>query len=219
MSEEKKSETPRTEEPCPHCAFLRGMGITLLDKKWLDPECHEGCKSLILKRELAEAKAKADEWHSAALDFGRSSDAYAKQLEEKTRELEEAREEHHMQLAAISTASIQNTESSKSDRIDETNPYWTVAYSDVCIAIDREIQRINQFGQWKAIAERLAKGIESVQSLISDSKGVYGLHLNGDPSPWSELRTGGHFESWLVDFDKALESLAAFDELKRKEGE
>jgi len=46
---------------------------------------------------------------------------------------------HTMKLAAIMTASIQNTPESVQGRIRRDNPYWTVAYDDVCRAIDREM--------------------------------------------------------------------------------
>jgi len=48
------------------------------------------------------------------------------------------------------------------------------------------------------------KGLEAVESLMNESHGVGGLHLNGDFAPWSELRTGGRFEEWLIAFDDAL---------------
>lgn len=39
------------------------------------------------------------------------------------------------------------------------------------------------------------KGLLSdIQGLMGESSGVYGLHLNGDVSPWSELEEGGRFE-------------------------
>lgn len=44
-----------------------------------------------------------------------------------------------MLLAAISTASIQNTPASAKERIHRDSPYWTQAYGDVCTAIDREM--------------------------------------------------------------------------------
>ena len=47
-------------------------------------------------------------------------------------------------------------------------------------------------------------GLEAVESLINESHGVGGLHLNGDFAPWGEIRTGGRFEEWLVAFDDAL---------------
>lgn len=61
---------------------------------------------------------------------------------------------HTMQLAAISTASIQNTESTIKDRIPRENPYWTVAYSDVCAAIDREIKHRNDL---KSVREMVSR--------------------------------------------------------------
>ena len=58
-------------------------------------------------------------------------------------EIERLRESHTMQLAAISTASLENIESSVKARIDRENPYWTVAYDDVCRAVDREMKHRN----------------------------------------------------------------------------
>ena len=48
------------------------------------------------------------------------------------------------------------------------------------------------------------KGLRAVASLIDESCGVDGLHLNGDLAPWGDLRTGGRYEEWLMDFDAAL---------------
>lgn len=55
-------------------------------------------------------------------------------------EVAKLREQHNMELAGISTASIQNTPSSIKGRITRDNPYWTVAYGDVCVAVDREMK-------------------------------------------------------------------------------
>jgi hypothetical protein len=54
-------------------------------------------------------------------------------------EIKELKELHTMQLAAVMTASIQNTESTVKYRIGRDSPYWTQAYADVCVAIDREM--------------------------------------------------------------------------------
>ena len=62
---------------------------------------------------------------------------------------------------------------------------------------------------------KLVAGIKAAAGLMDNSSGVYGLHLNGDESPWDELRTGGYMEEWLVEFDEAL-SIA---ELLSSEGE
>lgn len=59
-----------------------------------------------------------------------------------------------------------------------------------------------------ALAEALRGLVASVDDLISESGGVYGLHLNGDPSPWSELTEGGRFEEWLIALEAARATLA-----------
>jgi hypothetical protein len=51
--------------------------------------------------------------------------------------------------------------------------------------------------------EKLKAGIESVRTLMGQSEGVYGFHLNGDPAPWVDLEKGGRFEEWLVPFNEA----------------
>ena len=48
------------------------------------------------------------------------------------------------------------------------------------------------------------KGLLAMQALINESRGVTGLHLNGDEADWAELRMGGRFEEWLLAFDEAL---------------
>jgi hypothetical protein len=55
--------------------------------------------------------------------------------------------------------------------------------------------------------KKLRAGIAAVQKLIEESQGVDGLHLNGDVAAWDDLRSGGHFEEWLKDFDESLSVL------------
>lgn len=53
------------------------------------------------------------------------------------------------------------------------------------------------------IAE-LEAGVLAVSELISESRGVAGLHLNGDDeAPWGDLLEGGRYEAWLRDFSAA----------------
>lgn len=47
-------------------------------------------------------------------------------------------------------------------------------------------------------------GLMAVESLIEESQGVYGLHLNGYPAPWSEIRGDGRYCEWLEDYDAAV---------------
>lgn len=57
--------------------------------------------------------------------------------------------------------------------------------------------------------DEAVKALLKVESLMDQSYGVAGLHLNGEDAPWSELRTGGRFEEWLVDVDTAVARLTA----------
>ena len=49
----------------------------------------------------------------------------------------------------------------------------------------------------------LSKGLKAVRNLIRESRGVIGLHLNGDEAPWDSLLEGGRYEEWLLDFSVA----------------
>lgn len=55
----------------------------------------------------------------------------------------------------------------------------------------------------------LEAGLLAVLDLIEESSGVDGLHRNGDIAEWDTLRTGGRFEEWLRDFDKAIDAMEA----------
>ena len=50
--------------------------------------------------------------------------------------------------------------------------------------------------------------VDDIDGLIGESTGVYGLHLNGDPSPWDELTEGGRFER-LTHLEQVRSMLAA----------
>ena len=67
-------------------------------------------------------------------------------------------------------------------------------------ALANEIERLT-----RKLAEA-RDGLRAVEVLIDESTGVYGLRLNGDLSPWSELRRSGRFREWLEDFDAALDA-------------
>jgi hypothetical protein len=76
----------------------------------------------------------------AALDAAKAESATLRvQIEAERTMGADTIETLRMQLVGCSTASFQNTEASKADRIAQDNPYWSVAYSDVCAAVDREI--------------------------------------------------------------------------------
>ncbi len=76
------------------------------------------------------------ELRKALRDVHAEADNAARVFEARIARLEE---QHRMEMAAVMTATVQNTESSKADRIGRDNPYWTLAYDDVCRSVDREI--------------------------------------------------------------------------------
>jgi hypothetical protein len=65
---------------------------------------------------------------------------------------------------------------------------------------------LKKIDELESEVSNLNAAVTSVADLIANSDGVSGLHANGDIAGWDELLEGGHFEEWLIDFSKALES-------------
>lgn len=89
---------------------------------------------------------------------------------------------------------------------------WHLTFCDAAHEIEEYAYMKNEelckiMDEYENLLSNCRKALDAVESLIKESRGVYGLHLNGDPSPWEELRTGGCFEDWLIDFDTALSKL------------
>lgn len=90
-------------------------------------------------------------------------------------ELEEREETRRMTDAGISVAAQCNTrKSAAQQRISSESPYWTQAYADVCVAVDREIALLEERARLLAAlapfaaARRAWKGVESPSALASD---------------------------------------------------
>jgi hypothetical protein len=56
--------------------------------------------------------------------------------------------------------------------------------------------------------DELEEVLRSFSTLIDESQGVAGLHLNGEIAPWGELLGGGRYEEWLIDFTEAMSSIS-----------
>lgn len=54
--------------------------------------------------------------------------------------------------------------------------------------------------------------VSSLDDLIADSVGIFGLHQNGDLAPWDDLLRGGEFEAWLRALDDARDLLSGAGE-------
>ena len=63
--------------------------------------------------------------------------------------------------------------------------------------------------QRDGLANALSELLSDVDGLMGESTGVYGLHMNGDVSPWSELEEGGRFER-LPSMSKARAAIARY---------
>lgn len=57
------------------------------------------------------------------------------------------------------------------------------------------------------LLDALNEMLNDIEGLIGESAGVYGLHMNGDLAPWSELEEGGRFER-LSSMSKARAAIA-----------
>jgi hypothetical protein len=71
---------------------------------------------------------------------------YSLHLKSDVDEIEKLR----VQLVACSVASLQNTEEGVKLRLNSTDPHWSVAYADVCAAVDREMTVRKEVDQLRA---------------------------------------------------------------------
>ena len=93
-----------------------------------------------------------------------------REAQEKDAALAEERELRIMQLAAISTASIQNTETTIKDRIDPENPYYSMAYGDTCRAVDREMEHRAEIERLKTLDALNGRYLSERDNQIADLK-------------------------------------------------
>lgn len=79
----------------------------------------------------------------------------------------------------------------------QTNFAIALARNAIAAAInamppDPELERLRVENE---VLRKALRGLhDDIEGLIDESSGVYGLHLNGDLSPWDELAPGGRFE-------------------------
>lgn len=58
------------------------------------------------------------------------------------------------------------------------------------------------------LVEKARAALQDFDAIISESGGVYGLHLNGDPAPWGDLTSGGRYEEWTQGFEALRATLS-----------
>lgn len=71
--------------------------------------------------------------------------------------------------------------------------------------LERELKHVTE--QRDKLLAALDGLSQDIHSLIHESSGVSGLHLNDDLAPWHELEAGGRFER-LIHLPIAFETIA-----------
>jgi hypothetical protein len=123
------------------------------------------------------------------------------------------RKEPNFQLAAelLRIAELEAELKSLEDRYASEKQNDMREYREMEAQLKLEQQSVNELSLANQELNRkltlLIKGIVVVDTLISASHGVYGFFLDGDGSPWDDLRRGGRFEEWLLPFDDALDAI------------
>lgn len=118
---------------------------------------------------------------------------------------------------------------SKNKQLEAERDHWKANHDNRVEAArlliertDMPLERVKAYKRYMELAaqnEALREALEEVKSLIGETAGVYGLHLNGDLSPWAEIEQGGRFERLtLLDDALNLPNLAA-EVLKRRDAE
>ena len=118
-----------------------------------DHDCHERHVGCAVLRVLAQAPVPG-----------------CANCERLKRERDESAELHNRQLAAISAASFCNTEASRERwGIEDDNECWSVAYSDACEAVRREMFE-------RSRAETAEARVAELEAFIRDA---YEAHVSG----------------------------------------
>ncbi len=66
-------------------------------------------------------------------------------------------------------------------------------------------------GLWP-VYEAAQDALGDFEALISESEGVYGLHLNGDEADWASLIEGGSYEEWTSGLTTLRAALTAMEQ-------
>jgi len=91
----------------------------------------------------------------------RGTESYErKQCADAIEALQAENERLRVQLAGCGVAAMQNTESSKAQRVQKESYGWSESYGDVCRAVDREIELRAERDQLQAENERLELALE-----------------------------------------------------------
>lgn len=90
------------------------------------------------------------------------------------REIEGLKALHRMQMAAISVAALMNTRASAEGwKMHKDEPYWTPAYQDVCIAIEREMKERDRADKAEAERDEAVRTLKRAKLIIESEDTHY----------------------------------------------
>lgn len=92
---------------------------------------------------------------------------------------------------------------------DSNAMYLAAANPATILALLDDLERVK--AQRDAYLNLLSDVAYEVESLISESYGIAGLHMNGDIAPWHEIEVGGQYER-LTNLPLAIEAARAAKE-------
>jgi phage-related minor tail protein len=79
-------------------------------------------------------------------------------------------------------------------------------HDEAATVISNELTRLSaRVAELEGTGDKL---VTDLDNLIKDSRGVDGLHKNGDIATWQELCAGGWMEEWLGSLEAARAALA-----------
>jgi len=90
-----------------------------------------------------------------------------------------------------------NIQRKKKAEAELANTQIAVAHYDI------DLKRV------RAERNRLRRMADQWWDLINNSRGVDGLHLNGDLATWEDLLPGGRFEEWLSEMETEADDALA----------
>lgn len=117
-----------------------------------------------------------------------------KQQADRIKTLEAELEHERMRLAACGVVALANTPESAAKQREMLPEYESGSLESVKHIVDSEMALRDKLAKADAVIETAGIALQEVQDLIHESRGIYGMHMNGDESPWIELEQGGRFE-------------------------
>ena len=136
-----------------------------------------------------------------SLPFAEEGTAPVVRLSDADAKLSECVTSYEKEVAGLKA--VLDAKDAEIERLKKEATTWLNGSNINQAIIAQQAERIKE----QSAALKLAReAIAEMQGLIEESHGVYGLHMNGDDSPWNEIEHGGRFER-LTTLNEALAAI------------